>query len=56
MALLADPTVAVALNEVAEHGWCEEARACARGALSALSDREVLTADEGQLHLMMSCT
>ena len=55
-ALLQDPTVAQALEQVAEQGWSEEARDCARGALSALSGHEALSdVDEDHLHLMVSC-
>ena len=53
--LLSDPTVVQALEQVADQGWSEEARECARGALSALSDREVSAdVDEDRLHLMVS--
>ena len=55
-ALLEDPRVAQALQEVAEHGWSQEAQTCARGALSALSNREAAVGvNEDQLHLMISC-
>ena len=54
--LLAVPTVATSLHEVAERGWSEAAKECARGALSALSDREALAdVDEDHRHVMISC-
>ena len=53
---MADPTVAPALEQVAEQGWCDEAQEFARGALAALSDREAFAdVDEDHLHLMLSC-
>ena len=66
-AILADPTAMEALQEVAERGWSEEARECAAGALSALSDRDRGAmgggdgagaggeVDEERRHIMMSC-
>ena len=66
-AILADPTAMEALQEVVERGWSEEARECAAGALSALSDRDRGAmgggdgagaggeVDEERQHIMMSC-
>jgi hypothetical protein len=57
-ALLRDPTVAEALQQVAAEGWTEEARLSAEAALAALSDRQpdVEHRDEGQQrHIMLSC-
>ena len=55
-ALLSDPTVAEALSQVADSGWTGEAQECARGALSAMSDRDaVAPVDENHLHVMISC-
>jgi hypothetical protein len=57
-ALLHDPTVAAALQQLAAEGWTEEARMNAESALLAMSDRQPETGhehrDEGQQHIMMS--
>ena len=57
-ALLQDPTVAEALQQLAAEAWTEEARMNAESALLAMSDRQPETdhehRDEGQQHIMMS--
>ena len=58
-ALLRDPTVAEALQQVAAEGWTEEARMNAESALLAMSDRQPEAGghehrDDGQQHIMLS--
>ena len=56
-ALLRDGSVVPALEEVMKDGLSEEAHELAAAALSALSEKELLTAtsDGGQKHVMLSC-
>ena len=57
-ALLHDPSVMDALQEVADKGWTDEAREHAAGALMALSDQHPVIGigvDPDERHLMMSC-
>ena len=56
-ALLQDPTVAEALQQVVAEGWTDEARLSAESALAAMSDRQpdAEAVDPGQRHVMMSC-
>ena len=57
-ALLQDPSVTDALQEVADKGWTDEAREHAAGALMALSDQQPApdaVADPDERHMMMSC-
>eukprot|EP01050_Picozoa_sp_SAG11_P016784 SAG11_NODE_2332_length_3506_cov_2.301732_3_plen_126_part_00 len=55
-ALLRDPTVAEALQQVAVEGWEEEARQFAESALAALSGRQPDTghAQQDHKHIMLS--
>lgn len=56
-ALLHDPTVAEALQQVVAAGWTDEARLSAESALLAMSDRQPEDhehRDEAQLHVMLS--
>jgi hypothetical protein len=56
-ALLHDPTVAEALQQVAAEGWTAEARSSAKSALLAMSDRQPddwYPREEGQQHVMAS--
>jgi hypothetical protein len=57
-ALLHDPTVVEALQQVAAEGWTEEARSSAESALRAMADRQPDAEhghrEEGQLHVMAS--
>ena len=56
-ALLQDPTVAEALQQVVAEGWTDEARLSAESALAAMSDRQpdAEAVDPDQRHVMMSC-
>ena len=57
-ALLQDPSVMDALQEVADKGWTDEAREFAAGALTALADHQPdaeRTVNADQRHVMMSC-
>ena len=57
-ALLHDPSVTDALQEVADKGWTDEAQEHAAGALMALSDQHPVIGmgvDLDERHLMMSC-
>ena len=57
-ALLQDPSVTDALQEVADKGWTDEAREHAAGALMALSDQQPdaeHVVDPDERHMMMSC-
>ena len=56
-ALLHDPSVTDALQEVADKGWTDEAREHAAGALMALSDQQPAPDAVAfpERHLMMSC-
>jgi hypothetical protein len=55
-ALRQDPSVRDALRCVAESGLTDEARHHAESALLALSDTELVKIEEGQNHVMLSCT
>ena len=55
-ALMQDPSVCDALREVAESGLTDEARHHAESALLALSDTKLVNIEEGQKHVMLSCT
>ena len=52
--LVRDGTVVPALEVVAESGMSEAARELAAAALSALSDKKLVMATEGQKHIMLS--
>ena len=54
-ALLRDGSVVPALEAVMKDGLSEEARELAAAAVSALSERELVPATEGQKHVMLSC-
>jgi hypothetical protein len=63
-ALLQDPTVAAALQQVVAEGWTDEAREHAESALLAMSGRQpgktLATSlrheqDSGHKHIMVSC-
>ena len=54
-ALLRDGSVAPALETVAGSGLTQECRELAAAALSALSDKQLVMAVEGQKHIMLSC-
>ena len=54
-ALLRDGSVVPALEAVAGSGLTQEGRELAAAALSALSDKELVMAVEGQKHIMLSC-
>jgi hypothetical protein len=54
-ALLRDGSVVPALEAVMKDGLSEEARELAAAAVSALSERELVLATEGQKHVMLSC-
>jgi hypothetical protein len=54
-ALLEDPDVKPALEEVRDKGLSEEAREFASAALLALSDKQLERVTEGQKHVMLSC-
>eukprot|EP01043_Picozoa_sp_COSAG02_P032668 COSAG02_NODE_2193_length_9555_cov_102.183481_7_plen_419_part_00 len=54
-ALLRDGSVVPALEAVMKDGLSQEARELAAAAVSALSDRELVLATEGQKHVMLSC-
>ena len=53
--LLRDGSVVPALESVAASGLTQAARELAAAALSALSDKELVMAAEGQKHIMLSC-
>ena len=53
-ALLADASVAAALEAVAKSGLCEQSREFAAAALLALSDKELVMDTEGENHVMLS--
>ena len=53
--LLSDGSVVPALESVAAGGLTPKARELAAAALSALSDRQLVMAAEGQKHIMLSC-
>ena len=54
-AILQEPLVLKALEEVAERGMTPEAREHAEGALMALSDKEMQASEsEGPKHIMLS--
>ena len=53
--LLRDGSVVPALEGVAASGLTQAARELAAAALSALSDKELVMAAEGQKHIMLSC-
>ena len=53
-ALLGDATVVAALEAVHQSGLSDRARELAAAALSALSDRQLAMATEGQKHVMLS--
>ena len=53
-ALLGDATVVAALEAVHQSGLSDRARELAAAALSALSDRQLVMATEGQKHVMLS--
>lgn len=57
-ALLQDPTVAAALQQVVAEGWTDEARENAESALLAMSGRQPEAGheqDSDHKHIMMSC-
>ena len=54
-ALLRDGSVVPALETVAGSGLTQECRELAAAALSALSDKQLVMAVEGQKHIMLSC-
>ena len=54
-ALLRDGSVVPALETVAGSGLTQAARELAAAALSALSDKKLVMAVEGQKHIMLSC-
>jgi hypothetical protein len=54
-ALLRDESVVPALQVVLKAGLSAKARELAAAALSALSDRKLVMATEGQKHIMLSC-
>ena len=54
-ALLRDGSVVAALETVAGSGLTHECRELAAAALSALSDKQLVMAVEGQKHIMLSC-
>ena len=54
-ALLRDGSVVPALETVAGSGLTQECRELAAAALSALSDKKLVMAVEGQKHIMLSC-
>ena len=54
-ALLRDGFVVPALETVAASGLTQEGRDLAEAALSALSDKKLVMAVEGQKHIMLSC-
>jgi hypothetical protein len=54
-ALLRDGSVVPALETVAASGLTQESRELAAAALSALSDKKLVMAVEGQKHIMLSC-
>ena len=54
-ALLRDGSVVAALETVAGSGLTQECRELAAAALSALSDKQLVMAVEGQKHIMLSC-
>ena len=54
-ALLGDGSVVPALETVAGSGLTQEGRELAVAALSALSDKKLVMAVEGQKHIMLSC-
>ena len=54
-ALLGDGSVVPALETVAGSGLTQECRELAVAALSALSDKQLVMAVEGQKHIMLSC-
>ena len=54
-ALLCDGSVVPALEIVSKEGLSEHARELAAAALSALSEKELVIATEGQKHIMLSC-
>ena len=54
-ALLRDGSVVPALETVARSGLTQEGRELAAAALSALSDKKLVMAVEGQKHIMLSC-
>ena len=54
-ALLRDGSVVPALETVAGSGLTQEGRELAAAALSALSDKKLVMAVEGQKHIMLSC-
>ena len=53
--LLRDGSVVPALERVAASGLTQAARELASAALSALSDKKLVMAAEGQKHIMLSC-
>ena len=53
--LLRDGSVVPALESVAASGLTQAARELAAAALSALSDKKLVMAAEGQKHIMLSC-
>ena len=53
--LLRDGSVVPALESVAASGLTQAARELASAALSALSDKKLVMAAEGQKHIMLSC-
>ena len=50
-----DGSVVPALETVAGSGLTQESRELAAAALSALSDKKLVMAVEGQKHIMLSC-
>jgi hypothetical protein len=54
-ALLRARSVLPALEAVAKGGLSEEARETAAAALTALSDKKLVMATDGQKHVMLSC-
>ena len=54
-ALLRDGSVVPALETVAGSGLTQECRELAAAALSALSEKKLVMAVEGQKHIMLSC-
>ena len=54
-AFLRDGSVVPALETVAASGLTQESRELAAAALSALSDKQLVMAVEGQKHIMLSC-
>ena len=53
-ALLQDPNVVPAIEDMVEHAFSSEARGFAEAALLALSDKKLQVFAEGQKHIMLS--